>query len=301
MEARTRPEWVPNDLYPFQDRWADINGNLVHYVDEGEGPPLLLLSGNPSWSFGYREIIKRLRHRFRCLAVDYPGFGLSKASPSYDCRPASHSKVIEALVDELGVDGITLMGYDWGGPIGLGVAGRRPEKFRAFVIGNTWAWPADRPTMRFFSALMGGPLSWLLIDRFNLFVNVLLPGGVKRRKLTEQEMAAYRGPFPPGHRRPIRIFPREIVGSRAYLREVESNLSRISDRPALILWADQDPGFKAPERKRFEATFARHRTIELVNVGHNLEEDAPDEIAAAIAGWWDEVVSGSAASGPASE
>ena len=75
-----RPDWVPGDLYPFQDRWADIDGNLVHYIDEGSGPSLLLLNGNPSWSFGWRDVVLGLRHRFRCIAPDYPGFGLSRAS-----------------------------------------------------------------------------------------------------------------------------------------------------------------------------------------------------------------------------
>jgi haloalkane dehalogenase len=129
----------------------------VHYVDEGKGPPLLLLSGNPSWSFGYRNVINRLSDRFRCIAPDYPGFGLSTASDGYDFKPASHSRVIEALLGQLALDGITVMGYDWGGPIGLGVAGRRPELFRAIVIGNTFAWPAESSTLRFFSALMGVP------------------------------------------------------------------------------------------------------------------------------------------------
>ena len=83
-ESPRRPAWVPGDLYPFEDRWADIEGNLVHYVDEGDGPPLLLLNGNPSWSFGWRDVILRLRGTFRCLAPDYPGFGLSVPGPGHD-------------------------------------------------------------------------------------------------------------------------------------------------------------------------------------------------------------------------
>ncbi|MDQ3871672.1 MAG: alpha/beta fold hydrolase, partial [Chloroflexota bacterium] len=224
-EIEGRPAWLPAELYPFADHWAEIDGNNVHYLDEGDGPPLLLLSGNPSWSFGYRGIIERLRDRFRCVAPDYPGFGLSRAAAGYDYRPASHSRIVETLVDRLGLDGLTIMGYDWGGPIGLWLAGRRPARTRALVIGNTWAWPATERGMRFWSALMGGPLSPLLVDRLNLFLKVALPGGIKRRKLSEPELAAYHGPFPRGARQPMRIFPREIVASRRYLRQVEAGLA----------------------------------------------------------------------------
>jgi haloalkane dehalogenase len=290
VDTERRPAWLPTELYPFADHWAEIEGNHVHYLDEGSGPPLLLLSGNPGWSFGYRRIIERLRDRFRCIAPDYPGFGLSRAAAGYDYRPASHSRIIEQLVDRLRLDGLTIMGYDWGGPIGLGLAARRPERVRALVIGNTWAWPAAERRLRLFAALMGGPLSPLLVDRLNLFLNLALPGGVRRRRLSEAEKAAYHGPFPPGSRRPMGIFPREIVRSRRYLREVEAGLQRLARLPVLIVWADQDPAFRESERERFERLFPRHRTVMLWGAGHQIDEDAPDEIADAIGSWWDDEV-----------
>jgi len=86
-----RPSWVPADLYPFDSHFKDINGSLVHYLDEGSGPPLILLHGNPTWSFLYRDIITGLRDRYRCIAVDYPGFGLSRTAPTYGYTPAEHT------------------------------------------------------------------------------------------------------------------------------------------------------------------------------------------------------------------
>jgi haloalkane dehalogenase len=129
----TRPEWVPDDLYPFADRWADIEGNLVHFVDEGVGPPILLLNGNPSWSFGWRDVILRLRGTFRCIAPDHPGFGLSQPADGYDFRARSHSRILERLVERLDLRDLVVFGYAWGGPLGLGLAGRRPERVRAIV------------------------------------------------------------------------------------------------------------------------------------------------------------------------
>jgi haloalkane dehalogenase len=284
--APTRPTWVPGDLYPFSDHWAEIDGNLIHYLDEGEGPPLLLLNGNPSWSFGWRDVIARLRNTFRCIAPDYPGFGLSRPAHDYDFRAASHSVVIETLIDRLQLKEMIVFGYAWGGPIGLGFAGRRPDLIRALVIGNTWAWPDSRLRVRLFSALMGGPLSPLLVDRLNLMLRLYLPANLKRGPLTQTERAAYEGPFPVESRHVMRVFPRELVTARAFLRQVESNLPRLANKPALILWPDSDPGFGDRELQHWQALYPAARTVVLSRTGQFIDEDAPEDVAAAIADWW---------------
>src|SRR5215472_10363858 len=108
-ERAARPPWIPERLYPFESHFAQIDGARVHYLDEGGGPPLLLLHGNPTWSFLYREIIKDLSDRFRCVAIDYPGFGLSRAAPGYEFTPAEHSRIVEQLLLQLDLDDITMM------------------------------------------------------------------------------------------------------------------------------------------------------------------------------------------------
>jgi len=89
--AGVRPGWVRDDLFPFRSRFTEVDGHLIHYVDEGSGPVLLLLHGNPTWSFVYRDAITRLRDRFRCIAPDLPGFGLSAPAAGYAYRPAGHA------------------------------------------------------------------------------------------------------------------------------------------------------------------------------------------------------------------
>ena len=290
----SRPSWVPDDLYPFEDRWADVDGNLVHYVDEGDGPPLLLLNGNPSWSFGWRDVILGLRDTFRCVAPDYPGFGLSRAAFGYDFRPRSHSRVVERLVDHLGLDRIVVFGYAWGGPIGLGLAGRRPELVGGLVLANTWAWPDDRLRVRLFSALLGGPLAPLLVDRLNVMLRLYLPLNLKRRALTAAERAAYDGPFPRGRRSVMQVFPREIVRGRAYLREVEAGLPALAAMRAIILWPDSDPGFGDAELARWQALFPDARTVNLLHTGQFIDEDAPDDIVDALRSWWRDDAAGEA-------
>ncbi|HZZ83882.1 MAG TPA: alpha/beta fold hydrolase [Anaeromyxobacteraceae bacterium] len=288
----SRPTWLPKSLFPFESRFLEVAGCRIHYVDEGHGPPLLLLHGNPTWSFLYREIVRRLSPRFRCVAPDYPGFGLSTAPAGYDFRPASHSRVLEELVDALGLSGWTVMVQDWGGPIGLGLAGRRPELFRALVIGNSWAWPVEGvPRIERFSRFMGGPVGGFLIRRLNFFVNAFVPAGIQRHKPSRAVMDAYRGPFArSASREPVHVFPREILASRAYLAEVRRNLDRLRELPALLVWGDRDVAFRRAEREQFELLFPRHRTIVLRGAGHYIQEDAPEEIAAAIEEWWDGVV-----------
>jgi haloalkane dehalogenase len=281
-----RPTWIPERLYPFASRFAEAEGARVHYADEGEGPPLLLLHGNPTWSFLYRDVIRGLSDRFRCIAVDLPGFGLSQPPPGYGFTPAEHARVLERFVTRLDLTGVTMMVQDWGGPIGFAAATRHPGRFERFVIGNTWAWPKADLGTQAFSRLLGGPIGRRLILHRNLFVERILPGGVRLRRLPEEVMAAYRGPFPtPASRWPTAVFPREILGSRPFLAEVESGLGALRDRPALLVWPTRDVAFRDPERRRWEAIFPDHRTVLLHGAGHYIQEDAPDAIVAAIRDW----------------
>jgi haloalkane dehalogenase len=282
----TRPSWVPDELYPFTDRWVDVGGARLHLVDEGTGPPLLLLHGNPTWSFLYRDVIVGLRDRFRCLAVDLPGFGLSQPPAGFGFTAAEHASVIGELVGRLDLTGVTMMVQDWGGPIGFDVATRSPERFRAFVLGNTWAWPKSDPRTQLFSRLLGGPVGRRLIANRNLFVERVLPAGVRKRPLPDAVMDAYRGPFPtPASRRPTAVFPHPILAARPFLADVERRLPVLRDRPALLVWPTADVAFRTPERRRWEDVFPRHRTVLLQGAGHYIQEDAPAEIVAAIREW----------------
>ncbi len=278
---------VDEELYPFAHHFVTVPGGArIHYLDEGPARPrgtIVFLHGNPTWSFLYRNIVRALRDEHRCIAVDYPGFGLSEAPPGYDFLPATHSRAVEQLLDALGLSGVTLMVQDWGGPIGLGLAGRRPELVGALVIGNTWAWPKDRERhARRFSAFMGGPIGRFLARRFNAIPRVFFARGTRDR-VPRRVMEMYLRPFRrPDRREPTAIFPHEIIASSRYLAEVEAGLSRLADRPALLVWGERDFAFRVRDRERFERAFPRHRTILLESARHFIQEDEPERIAAEI-------------------
>ncbi|AEF38641.1 Predicted Hydrolase or acyltransferase (Alpha/beta hydrolase superfamily) [Hoyosella subflava DQS3-9A1] len=278
---------MDGELFPFRSRFLEIDGNAIHYIDEGSGPTLLFLHGNPTWSFVYRDVIRSLRDEFRCVALDYPGFGLSVAAPGYRYLPDEHADVVVAFIDRLGLSNTTLIVHDWGGPIGLYAAEKRPDKFERLVVANTWAWPFNGDLrVELFSRLLGGPVGRELIQRFNLFVNALIPAGHRLRKLDAAEMAHYRQPLAtPERRAASAVFPRAITASRTFLAEVEAGLADIASLPVLIVWGDADIAFRATERQRWEQIFADHDTVIIEGAGHFVQSDAPDKVAASIRHW----------------
>lgn len=275
--------FVPNrDLYPFESRWFQSSVGQVHYIDEGSGPPLLFLHGNPTWSFLYRGIVIRLRKHFRCIAVDYPGFGLSVHPHGYGYTAAEHADVVTGLVRELGLSDLTIMGQDWGGPIGMKVALNERDRMRSLVMGNTWYWPADSLIMQGFSKLMSSGFMQGQIFKKNLFVEKIMPMGVKH-KMAPEVMDHYRGPLRTlDSRAGVAEFPREITQAALWLGAIADEVpDRLGDLPLLLTWGIYDQFFGSSLMERFKADFANVRTTRL-DAKHYIQEDAPAEIAKAI-------------------
>jgi len=283
-----RPGWFDESLFPFDSKFMEVDGSTVHYVDEGEGPAIVMVHGNPAWSFLYRKVISGLRDRFRCIAVDSPGFGLSKAAPGYGYMPHKHSAVLGKVVDQLGLDEFTVMANDWGGPIGFGMAVERPDRVRSLIVCNTWAWPVtgDKRAER-FSKLAESSAAGFAITRFNLFLNVAMKTSFKRSKPSKEEWAMYKGPFPtPDSRKSIAVLPGAIVGETPWLQDVSEKLAGIADKPALILWPDKDLAFGAAPRRQWEQLLSNHHTVMIEGSGHFVQEEAGEQLADEIRKWW---------------
>jgi len=278
---------IDKTLYPFASRWIDLpSGAKVHYVDEGRGPLLLLLHGNPTWSFLYRDIIAGLKDQFRCIAPDYPGFGQSTAPTDFKFTAREQAFVIAEFVQALDIADYTIMMQDWGGPIGFSLAQQAPEKASGFIIGNTWAWPLERWGQKMFSRIMGGPIGRASAFGFNGVVRLFMSRGVVK-PLKRSVLNMYLAPFRQrSARSPTHIFPRQLRHAAPFLKAVFDNMPALANKPALILWGEKDFAFQAPERSRFEQLFPRAQTILLPRAGHFIQEDASVEIVKEVSAWY---------------
>ena len=269
--------------FPFRSHYLELAGARLHYVDEGSGPTLLLLHGNPTWSILYRGLIEHLRDAYRCIAPDLAGFGLSQAPPGFSYLPQDHAALIAALIEGLQLRDATLIGHDWGGPIGLAARMRTGERIKRLCLGNTWAWPVNGDLhFEWFSKFLGGPIGRMLARRYAVFVNIVMPSSMRRRKLGEDEMATYRAPFrDPGTRRPMHIFPAAITASTDFLRDVESSLHNFHG-PVGFIWPENDIAFRDKELAHWRALLPQAQVVRIARCGHFLWLDAPEESATAV-------------------
>ncbi len=277
------PPFIPDPrLFPFTSKWFDSRVGKVHYIDEGIGDPILFLHGNPTWSFLYRGIVIRLKKKFRCIAVDYPGFGLSERPSVYDYTAAEHAGIVRDLVQHLDLQNLTVMGQDWGGPIGMRLALDELPRVRALVMGNTWFWPLDSWQGKAFAYVMSmAPMQSQILNR-NFFVEQLLPMGVKH-PLPDEVMHHYREAMPtPSSRIGAAEFPIQLTAASSWLATLEDQVKdRLANVPLLLTWGLHDLLFARPFMERFRETFRVVR-VQRLDAKHFIQEDAPKEIAEAI-------------------
>jgi haloalkane dehalogenase len=277
------PPFTPDSrVFPFDSKWFESRVGQVHYVDEGGGDPILFLHGNPTWSFLYRGVIIRLRKNFRCIALDYPGFGLSVRPQGYDYTPAEHAGVVRHFVRHLDLQRLTVMGHDWGGPIGMRVACDELPRIRALVMGNTWFWPVDTWQAKAYSYILSmDPLQSQILNR-NLFVEKIMPLGVKH-PLAPEVIHHYREAMPtPVSRVGAAELPVQLMASTDWLAQLERDVEdRLANVPLLLTWGLHDLVFGRQFMERFREVFKLTRVVRL-DAKHYIQEDAPKEIAEAI-------------------
>ena len=188
IDSRNRPEWLSDEMYPFESKWFTTpSGHRMHFIDEGQGEPIVFVHGNPTWSFEFRHLVEGLASGYRCIAPDHIGFGLSSRSERReDGHPESHANRFAALMGHLGLDELTLFMTDWGGPICLDFARRHPARIKRLVMANTWCWPVgDDFHFRSFSFLMASGIGQYLIKRRNAFVNRVMPKAVGDKRCSD--------------------------------------------------------------------------------------------------------------------
>ena len=273
-------------LYPFRSRYLTIGGYRYHYLDEGQGPVLLMVHGNPTWSFYWRNLIRAFRSRYRVVAPDHIGCGLSDkpAAGSYPYRLARRIADLAHLIEELDLSEITLVGHDWGGSIGMGTAVALPDRFSRFVLMNTAAFRSTRIPLR-IRVCRTPVLGRVGVQGFNLFAGAALRMAVCRHeRMTPAVRAGLLAPYHSWkNRTAVYQFVLDIpLGpqhpSYPVLLEIESGLSRFSRHPACFFWGMKDWCFTPKFLDRFLEFFPDAQVHPLPEAGHYVVEDAHEEI-----------------------
>ena len=270
-------------LYPFESHYLDVGGPRMHYLDEGTGHPLLMLHGNPTWSFYYRDLIAGLRDQYRVIAPDHVGCGLSDKPRRYPYTLTTHVENVERLLDRLGLDDITLAVHDWGGAIGFGLAVRRPERVRRFIVFNTAAFFGRVPLrIRVCRWPVLGPLA---VRGLNAFARGAIRMACKNRpRMTPDVRAGYLLPYDSyATRVAILRFVQDIPVSRSHrsyalLQSIDDSLQRFGDRPMLICWGMRDFCFNESFLAGWIQRFPEAEVHRFPAAGHYVVQDAAPDI-----------------------
>ncbi len=298
-------------LYPFESHWFERRDGRMHFVDEGpqkssqnEPPPaLLFVHGNPTWSFHWRRLISTLSNRYRCIAPDHLGCGLSD-KPRRLVPLGEHIENLVALVRTLNLERITLVAQDWGGAIGLGAMRRMPERLQRIVLFNTGAFPPVYIPWRIRVCRLP-VIGRLAVQGANLFSLAALRMTLTRTKRLAPAVAAgYLAPYDSWANRmavygfvrdippPGRVSRRRECESRrdsptsndtaTELAEIEAALPSLANRPACLIWGMRDWCFRPDCLDRFLAAWPQAEAHRLADVGHWVVEDAPGESLAIV-------------------
>ncbi len=286
-EASALPSEV-RAVYPWTGHLLDVNGGRMHYLDEGprDGPVMLCVHGNPTWSFYWREIVAHYSDRYRVIVPDHVGCGLSDKPQEWDYRLAQHVANLQMLVDHLDLQDITMVVHDWGGAIGMGVATRYPGRFARFVVTNTAAF-LSRAIPPSIAVVKVPGFGALAVRGGNAFARAATFRAVSR-PLSSEAKAGLLFPYGSWADRIATLrFVQDIPlaekhPSYAMLASIDEGLSCLTEHPMLLCWGDDDfcftPAFRAEWERRFPAAQSLHWS----GVGHYVMEDAPDAVLQAM-------------------
>jgi pimeloyl-ACP methyl ester carboxylesterase len=292
QQASDERDWTFGGTWPYAPRWLFTDGIRLHYVDEGprDGEPVVMLHGNPTWSYLYRRFIAALADAgYRAVAHDQLGFGRSdKPRREKEFSVERHVRHFSAIMDELALEDATLVVHDWGGPIGLAWAVDNPERVRRLVIFNTWAggahpdYPSTPAPFRLFRSRLTGPA---LVKGAHVFTRVFLfKGGTHPERLGANERAAYLAPHASWESRAgVAAYPRLIPWdernpTRELGRRVEAGLGALADKPVLVCWSSEDRAFKEGTLAMWRERFPAAEVHRIEDAGHYLQEDAPERV-----------------------
>ena len=274
-----KPDWLDSQMYPFKHNFIQLQSGKMHYLDKGAGDVLLFVHGTPTWSFLYRKYIEQLSKNYRCIAIDHIGFGLSEKPKDLAGTPQFHAKNLAEFIEKLGLQNITLVVHDFGGPIGLGAAITMPEKIKQIVLFNSWLWEIDHlPAIKKADKLINSWLGKVLYLRLNFSPKVLIKQGIAdKRNMSKAIHRHYLKPFPDKNsRQSLLAIAKSLAGSSHWYQEQWQHLGGLSQKPWLILWGEQDKFFEVSFLEKWESRIP-HALVRRFDCGHFVQEERAQE------------------------
>jgi haloalkane dehalogenase len=282
MPHRSDFEWIDRNEYPFRSHYLTTQHGDMHYVDEGVGEVILFVHGNPTWSFMYRHLIRGLSGRYRCVAPDHIGFGLSDKPRGASYLPQFHAENLASFTETLGLKDITLVIHDWGGAIGMAYALDHPHNIKRLVVFNSSCWSLKGVKgAEAFSRIVGGPVGWIACHWLNAFPRFVIPSVMgDRSRLTKAIHRHYIRPFPtPASRKGPWVLAKALISESDWLSSLWAKRERLGGTPVQILCGLNDPTFGPDKLARWQSAFPEHDTLTFPGVGHFVaEEQGPDAV-----------------------
>lgn len=289
----------PEDLYPFESQWLDIAGHRMHFLDEGprDAPIVLMVHGNPTWSFYYRNLVLALRDRYRCIVPDHIGCGLSDkpGNAQYPYTLARRISDLGALMDHINpVSPIHLIVHDWGGMIGFGWACDKPDQIAKMVVANTAAFPL--PTEKNLPAALwlvrNTKLGALLVQGLNAFSGLAARVAFKK-PVSKEIRKAYTGPYNSWDNRIATLrFVQDIPlgpddGGYSIVQDTEIRLPAFAGKPCLLAWGEKDFVFDLHFLNKWKRIFPDATVLSYPDCGHYIFEDAGQSLTQAVSDFLD--------------
>lgn len=277
MVQKEIPTWIDSSLFPFTSKYLQLQSGNMHYIDEGKGKTILFVHGIPTWSFLYRHFVKDLSKKYRCIAIDHLGFGLSDKPHAFQGTPEAHAQNLAEFINKLDLKKIILVVHDFGGPIGLGSALENSERIDKVILFNSWLWATkEEKAVQKSDKLINSALGRFLYLTLNFSPKFLLKMGFADKKNLSKSIHKHCiKPFPNKKSRiQLLNLAKSLAGSSDWYAIQQKNLNKLADKDWLILWGTKDKFIPVKYLDRWRQLLPKAKIQELP-CGHFVQEEMP--------------------------
>jgi len=275
-----------SDHYPYANHFKKVHGRQMNYIDEGQGPVIVMVHGNPSWSIYWRKIIDLLKGQYRVIAMDHIGCGFSEKPDDYSYTLHQRIEDASSLLSQLGISQFSLLLHDWGGAIGMGLAEKNPQQIKSIVVFNSAAFFSPNIPKRI--AICRWPVfGRLAIQGFNAFAKAAVVMATNKG-FSKSLQQAYIAPYDNyKNRRATYEFVQDIPmesshPSRPLIDDIEQGLSKFQNHPMMLIWGEKDWCFDTSFLNTWKQKFPQAKVLSLATSGHYVVEDGFEEYQSAL-------------------